>query len=1571
MKSYNSKINRSHSQLQQTPIAIIGMASIFAQARTLQEYWTNIVNKIDCITDVPASHWSVEDYYDPDPKKPDKTYSKRGGFIPDVDFNPMEFGLPPHLLEVTDISQILGLVVAKEAMEDAGYGESRQFDRERTGVVLGVAQGRQIALPLGARLQYPVWEKVLKSSGLSDEDTQKIVEKIKTAYVSWNENAFPGMLANIVSGRIANRLDLGGMNCVVDAACASSLGALKMAVSELTEYRSDMMITGGVDTDNSILAYMAFSKTPAVTPSDHTKPFDADADGMMLGEGLGMLVLKRLEDAVRDNDKIYAVIKGIGTSSDGRFKSIYAPRPEGQLQALRRAYEDAGISPVSVSLIEAHGTGTMAGDPSEFAALKDFFGEDNPKQQHIALGSVKSQIGHTKSAAGAASLIKTALALHHKILPPTINVTKPNPKLKIETTPFYLNTETRPWMLAEEQEKRRAGVSSFGFGGTNYHVVMEEYQSEHDQAYRIHRTAQILLLAEKTPQQLLAKCSETLAQLQSDHKEQYYAELIAGCQTEIPPTSARVGFVAESLTEACKLLQTTIDWLKNKPEATAWEHPQGIHYRSSGMATSRKVVALFSGQGSQYLQMGKELLMNFPEMRQSYGEMDRLLHQDGLKTISEVVFPNPDFDPDQKKAQDAMLQRTEYAQPAIGALSVGLYNILQQAGFKPDFVAGHSFGEVTALWAAGVLSDEDYFFLVKSRGQAMAARTEPNFDPGRMLAVKEDVSRIEPVLKDFPQVSVANYNSQRQVVLAGSTVEIGKVQQALRGKGFATVLLPVAAAFHTPLMGNAQSAFAQASAAVAYRAPSVPVYTNVTGKPYPTDAQSMRKILEIHLSQSVLFNQEIENIYGAGGYCFVEFGPMNILTNLVKEILGDKPHLAVALNGSRQQNSDRCLREAVVKLRVAGLSLSNIDPYQIPVQAPATGQSKLLSVKLNSTNFASEKTKAAFEKALQDGYKVTLPATTTISAMSAVSNGNEKEMPSTSDKLLNSQGVLDSLENTLSQFIQYQRETLQVHGQYLNHQREYTKTFCQLTQQQNTLLGGKSSPKTAEIKLAVADTLERSMMQFHSHHSETLRIHEQYLQHQAEYSNHFFQGIQQQYSQIIHTESVAPIVLPATPLETDAKQVATLAKSNPLETNAEISELEEPKQLIPEETLHVEKEVASTPSTTIDFASFCQALLGIISDKTGYPVEMLEIDMDMEADLGIDSIKRVEILGSVQEMYPELANPNLEELAELRTIGQVGKYLASYSASVVPADAPDVEVSLVAFSNDTQMAVIDHAMPSATIDIDLTKFDRTLLAIVSDKTGYPVEMLELDMEMEADLGINFIKQVEILEVVHELYPNLPKPNPEELRTIGQIVEYIQASAEVKKKSHVELDKPHQQLDPNIVRSVVKLKALSKPDFWDFALPEGHIGLITDDGSLTAAKLAHSLTEKGWKVVLLSLPQSVIADSHLSTGVNRVVLADLSEEHLQQQLAAIATKYGAIAAFIHLNPPYTPTSESLENLFSTTEAAILKHVFLIAKHLKEPLNQSATQGNSCFFTVTRQDGELGTTGNINSAIAGGL
>ncbi|MBW4552048.1 MAG: SDR family NAD(P)-dependent oxidoreductase [Aphanocapsa sp. GSE-SYN-MK-11-07L] len=1656
-------INRINDQLQQTPIAIVGMASIFPQSLNLQEYWETIIRKLDCITDVPASRWDVNTYYDPDPKAPDKTYCNRGGFIPEIDFNPMEFGLPPNILEVTDISQLLALAVAKTAMEDAGYGESRQYSHERTGVVLGVALARQLSMPLASRLEYPIWEKALKSSGLSDQDTQIIVEKIKSAYVQWEENAFPGMLANVVAGRIANRLDFGGMNCVVDAACASSLGALKMSISELVEGRSDMMLTGGVDTDNSIVAYMCFSKTPAVSKGDKVRPFDADSDGMMLGEGVGMLVLKRLADAERDGDRIYAVVRGIGASSDGRYKSIYAPRPEGQVNALRRAYEDAGVSPTTVGLIEAHGTGTMAGDPTEVTALKAFFGEYETKNQQIALGSVKSQIGHTKAAAGAASLIKAALALHHKVLPPTINVTQPHPKLQLESSPFYLNTETRPWIHSDLAEPRRAGVSSFGFGGTNYHVVLEEYEGEHDRPYRLHQPDQSVLVNAPTVEELTARCEQLGLQLESETGEQEYQALIEASQAiAIPTSDARIGFVASSLSQARSLLKTSLTWLRKMGAAESWEHPQGIYYRKAGMVTEGKVVALFSGQGSQYLEMGREMVINFPTLRQTFTDLDRLLLNDGLQSLSETVFPPPVFDPEARQAQVARLQQTEYAQPAIGAISAGLYKILQQGGFKPDFIAGHSFGELTALWANQALSDEDYFFLVKARGQAMATPKDAKFDAGAMLAVEGDVTQIESVIKEFQRISVANWNSPRQVVLAGAKPEIAKVEQVLTERGFSTVLLPVSAAFHTPLVAHAQQPFAQAVESVTFRQTAVPVYSNVTGKRYPSEPQAIQKILKEQLLNSVLFKDEIENIYADGGYFFVEFGPRSILTNLVKEILGDRPHLAVALNGSRQKDSDRQLREAVVQLRVAGLPLQACDPFQLGQKMTQAPKNSALNVRLSSVNLA-EKTKMNFEQALQNGHRVQLADSKTTQAepietvpeptLSNAAPGNTKDLQpvarqDTFQKLANAvdpHPVLGSIEQTLTQFNHHQSDVLQAHTQALQSQTEYAKIFFQLMQQQQSLFGSSQfAQPEAEIKREILQSSERSMMQFHHHQAETLQIHEQFLNHEMEYNNQFFQLVKEQYGLLLqgdfaalngHSidqptdyefEALPPIS--HSQLEAELKtrngssngnghgngnghanghtvvedyksvQEHLVAIASPKTQPPEVSVPVKLESAPVEEISPIEKteEVAAVALATVDIEQLTQTLLGIVSDKTGYPADMLELQMDMEADLGIDSIKRVEILGTLMDLYPGLPQPNPDELAELRSLEQIAEYIhtllaqppapsqvADSASSAAPAAAnPIAEVAepkapeLVSAQNRAEdLAEAVEAAEDINDIEDIDDILQTLLAVVSEQTGYPPEMLGMDMAIDADLGIDAVKLVEIIDDLLERCPDLTQPTSEqltELSTLSQLLAWIkapEADSTTDPNPSPQPAESNPELDSKILRSPVKLKALPEPDYLDFTLPAGHICLLSDDGSPTTQKLAQALTEWGWQTVVLSFPG--VATSALPQPVNRVSLADFSEEHLQQQLAAIAATHGSISAFIHLHP-VSQANQAGQICFQDSDAALLKQVFLIAKHLKDPLNQAAGQGRSCFMTVARLDGEFGLGQQINfSVIPSGL
>lgn len=453
----NSAAQNRATPAADAPIAIIGMSCLFPDAPGLKEYWRLLRRGEDAIREVPETHWRLSDYLDDDPQATDMLYCGRGGFLGPTDFDPLAFGVPPAILEATDTAQLLGLVCGKRALEDAGYGAGREFDRARAGVILGVTGAQELVVPLGARLGHPQWRRALARHGIAPHVADEVVRDISSAYVGWQENSFPGLLGNVVAGRIANRLNLHGTNCVVDAACASSLGAVHMAAMELATGRADLVLTGGADTFNDIFMFMCFARTQALSRSGDARPFAADADGTVLGEGVGLLVLKRLADAQRDGDRVYAVIRGIGTSSDGRSQSIYAPRAEGQARALREAYARGGVSPATVGLVEAHGTGTRVGDVVEFEALRTVFEEAGATPAACALGSVKSQIGHTKAAAGAASLIKAVLALHHGVLPPTIKITEPNPKLDVASSPFHLVTAARPWLAPPGHGIRRRG----------------------------------------------------------------------------------------------------------------------------------------------------------------------------------------------------------------------------------------------------------------------------------------------------------------------------------------------------------------------------------------------------------------------------------------------------------------------------------------------------------------------------------------------------------------------------------------------------------------------------------------------------------------------------------------------------------------------------------------------------------------------------------------------------------------------------------------------------------------------------------------------------------------------------------------------------------------------------------------------------------------------------------------------------------------------------------------------------------------------------------------------------------
>ncbi|MCM2450198.1 type I polyketide synthase [Agrobacterium vitis] len=1382
-----------------SPIAIVGVGALFPEAKNADEYWSNIVKGKDCLKDVPETHWKISDYYDPNPSTPDKTYARRGGFIPETAFNPVEFGLPPSQLDVTDILQILSLSVAKQTFLDAGY-EHAKLNREKTGVVLGITGANSLVTPLTSRLQYPLWQKVLESRGLPKAQVDDIVETLKLAYAPWEENSFPGMLGNVVAGRIANRFDLGGINCTVDAACASSLAAMRMAIDELHSGRADMMLTGGCDAENTILMYMCFSKTPAFSKKGVISPFDENSDGTLIGEGIGMMLLKRLEDAERDGDQVYAVIKGLGSASDGKFKSIYAPRAAGQVKALQRAYQQAGISPHDVDLWEAHGTGTAVGDATEVDGLKTFLKswDNDGSSSPIALGSVKSQIGHTKAAAGAASAIKAALALQHGVLPPTINVNRPDPKLGLDETALYLNSTARPWFRDPKTAKRRVGVSAFGFGGTNFHLVLEEAP----------QTAKAPKLRSVLPRPIVV-AAPTVAALRKRCEELLTAtgETAWPFDVSIPEHHPRLGLVAADETSRRALLSEAISLLDSRPATAEWRHPKGITFRPSAFANA-KLAGLFAGQGSQHPNMGRMAAVAIPALGDFVGAADTLFAKDGAQPLSQVMYPIPAFDDADRKAQEQALRRTQYAQTAIGALSAGHYRWLQNLGLKLEAVAGHSFGELTALWASGALSDADFSSLAKARGDAMAAVTGDG--AGTMTAVKAGREALESLIAATKgSVHFCNLNTPKQTVVGGAVEAIEKFEADLKAASIGFVRLNVAGAFHTPQVEGAVTAFAERIDQTSFAVPQIPVYANRNGKPYAASAADVAAQLKGQLREPVEFVKIIEQMYADGIRVFIEFGPRSTLSKMTADILGDRPHLAIALDHGQPDKADAGLIEAVVDLAVAGIALESPVGTAGLIEAPA----RKGEINLNGMNYVSPSRKEAFAKALANPVVVapnpvpTPPQPVAAKPLAAAPAPVRSEpakpvaanvafgvpAPSSAPSL-----KAASVEKPAEPLAQKQAVALTAPASRSSFAEKPMSILKNETSSEPAMaLGGGDI--VAELARSNGELhreylkFEQSALQALVHNAGELsaahvdmlcEIHEETNLTHREFMRSLpslFLGQGELPAARVRTVEHEPARHEPVKrmIETAVAHAAPVAAARPAVTAKAFEPVVAPVQApaakpvsaappapVPAKPVAAPVAQVSAPAvaSAAPAAVVRETLLAVVSEKTGYPAEVSDLDMDLEADLGIDSIKRVEILGSLKERLPQMAELSPDRMGELRTLAQILELAGSASPALQASATPAAQHAAASIGAPTPAAFAPAVAAGAIRE--------TLLAVVSEKTGYPADVIDLEMDLEADLGIDSIKRVEILGSLKERLPQMAELSPDrmgELRTLAQIL----------------------------------------------------------------------------------------------------------------------------------------------------------------------------------------------------------
>ncbi|MEU6948165.1 SDR family oxidoreductase [Streptomyces sp. NPDC046316] len=920
-------------------VAIVGMACMFPQAPDVASYWALVLDGHDAVTEVPPERWDPAVHHSPEPGA--ASASKWGGFLPRIPFDPLRYGIPPASLGSIEPVQLLALETARRALEDAGYGEEgRAFDRTRTGVVFGAEAGSDLANAATLRAVLPSYYGHVPAE--LDEQLPRLTE-----------DSFPGMLANVISGRVANRLDLRGANYTVDAACASSLAAVDAACKELVLGTSDLMLCGGADLHNGINDYALFTSVHALSPTGRSRPFDETADGIALGEGVACVVLKRLADAERDGDRVYGVIKGVGSSSDGRSLGLTAPRPEGQRAALERAYRNAGISPAQVTLVEAHGTGTVVGDRTELGVLTEVFDEAGAERGACVLGSVKSQIGHTKCAAGLAGLIKTALALHTGVRPPTLHLEQPLSVWKEGESPFVFHREALPWPTAPE--RRFAGLSAFGFGGTNFHVVLAAHGAEGPPPVQARDVwpAELFTFRGATraaARRAVAELLDLATAAEAGTAPWRLRDLAATASHRAGRANGpvRAAFVAHDVAGLCLRLGHTLDVLDARdagsPETaglsdaarvydaagagdarrsarsdvasggrsstTPGGPPLGVHLAVEEGVGPGLTAFLFPGQGSQRPGMSAHLFTAFPEF-------GRLLQTGGAR-VPQALYPPAAFDDAARERARQALTDTRAAQPALGIVELAAYELLTRAGVHPDLAAGHSYGELVALCAAGVLDPDALPGLSAARAAAVLGAAGD--DPGAMAAVAATPEEIQAALgTPLPDgLVVANHNAPRQSVLSGPTAAVDAALGRLRDAGHGAKRLPVACAFHSPLLAAAGPAFRRVLDQQPLRSPEFPVWANRTARPYGPDPDAVRDELAAQIGAPVRFVEQIEAMYEAGARTFVEVGPGSVLTRLVADILGGRPHRVVACE-PRADSGLPGLLEALARLAAAGL----------------------------------------------------------------------------------------------------------------------------------------------------------------------------------------------------------------------------------------------------------------------------------------------------------------------------------------------------------------------------------------------------------------------------------------------------------------------------------------------------------------------------------------------------------------------------------------------------------------------------------------------------------------------------